>query len=577
MENTADKNDASNLPSLADSVEIRLEGKTIRVPHGTAVGDVFAEHDTGREQPPLAAIVHNRCVDLWTPLRANTVVKAVDYRMREGVAVYRRTASLILLEAVRQLFGPVDVAIGQAQQNGYFHSIDTEEPFSAEMMQSLEERMRELVADDIPLRAETVSLEEARTLFAEREAVSRLSLLRTWWDREVLLDLFGGICEIHHYPVAPSTGLIATWQLTFDDSDQSQPNGVIIRFPHRGAPREVRPFVNSPRLVQTYRETAEWLRLLGVETVGQLNALTIAGEAGELIRIAEGLHEKKIAQIADAICRSRETEPIRLVLIAGPSSSGKTTFSKRLSLQLQVNGVRPVALSTDNFYVNRVDTPLDEHGKYDYEAIEAIDLGLFNEVLAALLRGEEVLTPRFDFTLGERRSKDRWIPLRLEQGQVLVVEGIHGLNPRLTAAIPERQKFKIYINALTQVCVDDHNRIFTSDTRFLRRIVRDRCFRGYSATQTIENWPSVRRGEMRNIFPYQEEADEMFNSALPYEHAVLRLSAERFLLEVPPDHPSYVDAFRLSQFIKLFVPMFDESIPQTSLLREFIGGSFFAY
>jgi uridine kinase len=340
-------------------------------------------------------------------------------------------------------------------------------------------------------------------------------------------------------------------------------------------PHEIRPYRDSPQLFSVYRETRQWNEILGVETVGHLNELTVRGVASEVIRVAEGLHEKKVAAIADQI--GQQKDRIKLVLIAGPSASGKTTFAKRLGLQMMVNGIRPVSLSTDNFYVNREETPLDKHGKYDFEAIEAIDLDLFNDTLVGLLRGERVLSPRFDFTNGQRKPKDKWIPMQLLPGQVLVVEGIHGLNDRLTQAVETERKFKIYVSALTQLCIDDHNRIFTSDTRFLRRIVRDRLFRGYSAATSIENWPSVRRGELRNIFPFQEHADVMFNSALVYEQAILRMFAERFLLEVPQDHPSYVDAYRLLKFVNHFVPMFDERVPQISILREFVGGSGFRY
>jgi len=314
---------------------------------------------------------------------------------------------------------------------------------------------------------------------------------------------------------------------------------------------------------------------VGVEDVGHLNDLVIRGDASEVIRVSEGLHEKKTAEIADQI--TQKEQPIRLVLIAGPSASGKTTFSKRLSLQLRVNGVRPVALSMDNFYVNREDTPRGEDGAYDFESIDAIDLALFNDVLFRLLSGERVLTPKFDFPSGTRVSQDKWTPMQLEPGQVLVIEGIHGLNDRLTESIPADAKFKVYVSALTQLCIDDHNRIFTSDTRFLRRIVRDRMFRGYPAADTIETWPRVRRGEQRNIFPFQEQADVLFNSALVYEQAVLRLYAERFLLEVPQSHPSFSAAYRLLKFVQIFAPIFEASVPQISLLREFIGGSGFKY
>jgi uridine kinase len=350
---------------------------------------------------------------------------------------------------------------------------------------------------------------------------------------------------------------------------------VLLRFPTRQRPDLIAPMADSEQLRQVYHESRHWLSLLDVQTVGQLNAMTLEGGAGELIRVAEGLHEKKIAQIADKICHNGDQ--VRLVLIAGPSSSGKTTFSKRLSLQLKVNGVQPIMLSTDNFYVDRDKTPFDDEGHRDFEALDAIDLDLFNEVLPALLDGQEVLTPRYDFIAGKRKKRDKWRPMQLKHGQVLLVEGIHGLNPRLTEAIPEAHKFRIYVNALTQLCIDDHNRIFTSDTRLLRRIVRDRLFRGYAARDTIAVWPRVRRGEMRWIFPFHDAADVIFNSALVYECAVLRLYAERFLLEVPEEHPSFVNAYRLLRFVEHFVPMFDESIPETSLIREFIGKSLFDY
>ena len=549
-------------------VDVTIGGRTVRVPYMTPVGAVVEEHAPRGPHPALAAIVHHRCVDLDFPLRAPTEVVPVDYTTREGVLVYRRSAALLLLEAARQLHPGVRVTIGQALGNGYFHRIHLDWPFGQNDLRALDQRMRKLVDQDLPLRTETVSLHEAREIFTELGFSSTLRLLETWWEPHVPLVWCGGFCDIHQQPVAPSTGYLSVFQLVH------YPPGLILRFPPRGQPRMVQPYRDTPQLFQVYSETRSWNRLLGVESVGELNQVTVSGEASNLIRIAEGLHEKKIAHIADRVSAHDE---LALVLIAGPSASGKTTFAKRLSLQMMVNGVRPVALSTDNFYVNREDTPRDADGNYDFESIEAIDLELFNETLGRLLAGEEVLTPRFDFTRGRRRDREAWIPMRLEAGQVLMVEGIHGLNQRLTPAVPEARKFKIYVSALTQLCIDDHNRIFTSDTRLLRRIVRDRLFRGYSAATTIETWPSVRRGEMRNIFPHQEHADVMFNSALVYEKAVLRLFAERFLLEVPQDHPSFVNAYRLLRFVQNFVPMFDEKVPQISLLREFVGGSAFRY
>jgi uridine kinase len=549
-------------------VEIRLGERSYSVPYGTPVGEVLAVY--GPAEPlTLAAIVHNRCVDLSFPLTAGAEVRAVHYGMREGVLVYRRAASLILLEAARQLFGPAAASIGQSMGNGHLWEIRPQRAFAAEQAAPLEERMRELVARDLPLRTELVMLAEAKRIFSAAGEEDKLRLLKTWWESHVTLVYCGEFCDIHHYPVAPRTGLVRHFELL------PRPSGVLLRFPTRQRPDLIAPLEERPKLRQVYSERRDWLELLGVSSVGQLNELTLKGQAGELIRIAEGLHEKKIAQIADHICH--QAQPARLVLIAGPSSSGKTTFAARLSLQLRINGAQAVGLSTDNFYVNRGATPLDEHGEPDFEALDAIDLELFNRVLTQLLAGKEVLTPRYDFVRGRRRPKSQWRPLRLAPGQVLLVEGIHGLNPRLTAAVEEQHKFRIYTNAMTQLSLDDHNRIFTSDTRLLRRIVRDRLFRGYSAQQTIAAWARVRRGEQRWIFPFQEAADVIFNSELVYEHAVLRLYAERYLLEVPEEHPSFVDAYRLLRFVEYFVPMFDETIPETSLLREFIGGSYFQY
>jgi len=548
---------------------IKLADKDLRIPYGTPVGEVIAAHREPSSLPALAALVHNRCVDLAFPLCAPAEIFPVDYRMREGVLVYRRTAALVLLEAARQLWPEVRVIIGQAMGNGYHYQFQGERSITKAQVGKLRARMERLVAADMPLALERVHIDEAEEIFNKAEQPDKAQLLANHFEPFVTVVRLGAFRDIHHYPVAPSTGLIKTFEL------EHYPPGLILRFPSRWKPKQIGPYKDSPGLFAAYRETREWNAILGVENVGQLNALTVAGDAGQLIRVAEGLHEKKIAQIADRI--SQERQRVRLVTIAGPSSSGKTTFSKRLSLQLRVSGVVPVALSVDNFYVNREETPLDSKGKYDFEAIEAIDLDLFNETLVKLMSGQEVLTPKFNFETGKRAPREKWKPMKLDPGQILVVEGIHGLNDRLTADVPVEQKFKIYISALTQLCIDDHNRIFTSDTRFLRRIVRDRLYRGYSAAQTIANWPSVRRGELRNIFPFQDSADVMFNSALIYEQAVLRLYAERFLLEVPRDSSSFVDAYRLLRFVQHFVPMFDEPVPQISILREFVGGSAFNY
>jgi uridine kinase len=350
-------------------------------------------------------------------------------------------------------------------------------------------------------------------------------------------------------------------------------DGLLLRFPRDGEPAPA--LGPQPKLFATYRETREWNEAIGVANVGALNRVCLSGEIAEVIRIAEGFHEKKLAAIADAIAARRGEA--RAVLVAGPSASGKTTFIKRLDIQLRVNGLRPIGLSLDNYFIDRERTPHGADGKPDYEALAALDLDLFNEHLLALLEGRAVEVPQYDFVLGRRAGRERWRTLRLAADELLQIEGIHALNPRLTAAVPESAKYRVFISALTQLTLDDHNRIFTSDARLLRRIVRDRLFRGHDTTHSLEMWGAVRKGEARGIFPFQEQADVMFNSALLYEPAVLRVYAERFLLEVPREHPTYTEAFRLLKFLQWFVPVFEHDVPSTSILREFIGGSAFRY
>ena len=373
--------------------------------------------------------------------------------------------------------------------------------------------------------------------------------------------------SLMHGPVAPSAGGLGNFTL------QPYNGGVILRFPDRSVTRA--PEVSeTSNLFKVYRDTRRWNEIVGVGNVGQFNELCINGGVREIVKVAEGLHEKKIAEIADRVLASGK---VKLVLIAGPSSSGKTTFTKRLAVQLRVDGARPISLSLDNYYRNRDDTPRDEEGKFDFEAIEAIDLELLNQHLEALLAGAHVATPVFDFHTGKRRPPEMWESMQLGPDDILLIEGIHGLNERMTSAVAANLKFRCYVSALTQLTIDEHERIFTSDARLLRRIVRDRIYRGYPAEKTLDMWPSVRRGEQRHIFPFQEQAHAIFNSALVYEPAVLKTYAERFLFEVPTSSSAFLEADRLLHFLALFVPVFSEEVPQTSILREFIGGSSFSY
>jgi uridine kinase len=550
------------------TVVVSFEGERTRIPSGTTVAQFLAQRRPGGAADVLAALVNRRLVMLDFPLRGLAVeLESVRVSSREGEAVARRSASLVLLEAARELYPEVRLVVGQSLGGGYFFSWHGDTPLSAETVASLARRIEEICREDRPFTRWTATWEEAEALFRSRGEASKLGLLETFRSSTVPLVTCGHFVDIAHGAIVPSTGRIRGVALApYED-------GLLLRFPRNGDHTRLLPLSPQPRLFATYRETRRWNEVLGVANVGSLNRLSLSGGIAEVIRIAEGFQEKKIAQIADAVEARRDS--LRVVLVAGPSASGKTTFIRRLGIQLQVNGLRPVGLSLDNYFVDRGQTPAGADGKPDYESIEALDLEMFNAHLAALLRGEEVEVPRYDFTLGRRTARDRWTRQRLAPDQVLLIEGIHGLNHRLTASVAESAKFRVYISALTQLTLDDHNRIFTSDARLLRRIVRDRLFRGHPATRTLEMWGNVRRGEGRWIFPFQELADTIFNSALIYEPAVLRVFAERFLLEVPREHAAYTEAYRLLKFLAWFVPVFQDDVPQTSILREFIGGSAF--
>jgi uridine kinase len=547
------------------SVTVRYAGQRRQVAAGTTVIELLqACHGTAPLEV-VAALVNRRLVSLDFPLRGIQVeVEAVRVASREGQAVLRRSISLVLLEAAHELYPEARLVVGQSLGGGYFYSWKCHSPLTSDVVASLQRRMGEICDEDRPIVRRTVTLEEAEALFRGNGHTSTLQLLATHRSSTVPVVSCGEVVDIAHGPCAPSTGRVKGFTLALYE------DGLLLRFPRDGELPELRP---QPKLFAAYRETRAWNEVVGVAHVGSLNAACLSGEVAQVIQIAEGFHEKRIAQIADAI--AARAGQVRVVLVAGPSASGKTTFIQRLGIQLRVNGIQPVGLSLDNYFVDRAHKPLGEDGNPDYESLLALDLELFNAHLAALLRGEETHIPRYDFTVGRRLASDRWQRLRLAPHQVLLIEGIHALNPQLTAAVPPESTFKVFISALTQLTLDDHNRIFTSDARLLRRIVRDRLFRNHHATRTLEMWPGVRRGEVRWIFPFQESADVLFNSALVYEPAVLKVFAERFLLEVPREHPAYTEAYRLLKFLAWFVPVFQDDVPHTSLLREFIGGSAF--
>jgi uridine kinase len=551
------------------TVSIVFNGERIRAAYGTTVMQLLESKPNADPLPPLGALVSCRLRGLHYPLVSDCDVRTVDYCTKEGASIYRRTASFLLYEAVAELYPEARVEIGQSVGHGYFFDIEVPsgDPLTSEAAAAIDRAMHDIVKRDIPLVPVRIAVEEAIEIFERNGYPEKAQLLQTyphttvWW-----LDV-GSFQDFLHGPVAPSTGSIMLFAIN------SYAGGVILRFPDKKFQMRP-PRGKQSKLFAVYRETRAWNQEIGVHNVGQLNAAILRDETAEIIRVAEGFQEKKLANIADQIASSGDS--VHLILVAGPSSSGKTTFMKRLGVQLRVNGIKPVALSMDNYYVDRIKTPKRPDGMYDFESLGALDVELLNDHLQRLMAGQLVQTPLFSFTTG-KRDQESTIPLFIEDGHVLVMEGIHCLNEKISKTVDRSVKLKVYVSALTQLIIDPHSRIFTSDTRLIRRIVRDRLYRGYSAQETIRQWPSVRAGENRNIFPFQEEADVMFNSALVYEMCVLKNYAERFLLTVPRNVPEYTEAHRLLSFLEFFVPIFPEEVPENSILREFIGGSTFRY
>jgi len=558
----------------SETVKLVWEGREIEVPEGSTIDAVAASQ--GQEgsgwEAPIAAVLDGRLVSLGNVVYSGASVRLVRAWQGAGREVYRRSLGLVIQAAVRRVLPGVRLVVGQSLGGGVFYDWHGDPPPGGDTIATLEGEMRAIVDADLPIDLVRMGEAQARKLFEDRDEEEKLLLLETWWHESVRLVKLGDHHDIRHDPVAPTTGRLARFDLI------ELRGGVLLRFPEPGRGREgsvsTSPPVVVDALFDVFRETKDWNRILGVSTVGELNRACLTGDIEEIVRVAEGLHEQKVVHIAEEL---GNRGGVRLALIAGPSSSGKTTFSKRLSVQLKVLGLNPVAVSVDDYYVDREDTPRDRSGEYDFEALEAVDLTLFNEHLADLLEGREVRIPRYDFQSGRRVPAGRFRPMRLGEADVLIVEGIHALNPRLTESVPEGDKFRIYVSALAQLCLDSANRISTTDVRLLRRLVRDRHFRGYSAAQTLAKWPSVKRGESKNIFPYQDRAHTMFNSTLVYEVAVLKTFAQRYLLEVPHGDPVFLEAYRLLKFLDIFVGISPDMVARTSIIREFIGGSHFEY
>ncbi len=556
--------------SMAKNIEIRCVNKevTCKFPLGTTLGEIAKELSVDSKRPILGAFVNHRPKPLDYELVKPRMVEFIDYSYRDGQRMYLRTLSFILYASVRNLWPDSRLVIDHAISKGYFCELEgLNKTFTEEDVWLIADEMRSIIKQNIPIERKMILTETAVTLLETNGLLRKAELYRNYGRLYAPMFYLGDHVNFFYGHMLTSTGCIQNFGI------EKYYDGILLRFPIPANTNELEPAIKQDKLFGIFREHKKWAEILKVEDIPRLNAVTKAGQYGNLIKISEALHEKKIGEIATAITNKREK--VNIVLVAGPSSSGKTTFSRRLGIQLAVNGLHAIEISVDDFFVNRELTPTDEQGNYDFESLEAIDIPYFNDFLLRLTAGEEVEIPRFNFLLGQRAMSGK--KLKMEKDNILIIEGIHGLNPDLIPLIDPVKTYRIFVSALTQISIDEHTYIPTTDNRLLRRIIRDSKYRGYDAGTTIGRWPSVRRGEEKHIFPFQENADFMFNSALIYELAVIKKYASPLLKQVKENTPEYSEAVRLLIFNSYFEPIPEEEIPPTSVLREFLGGSSFDY
>lgn len=549
------------------TVKVKILGKTKEYPYGISYGEIVEEYQESSRYPIVLVMKDGKLCELHKKLKRDGVLEFVTTGDEIGHKTYKRSASLLLLKAVYHVAGRKNIkniVLHYSVASGYYYTIDGNVEITEEFLAQVKAYMRELVERKIPILKRSVGTSEAIEIFHEHGMYDKEKLFRFRRVSRVNIYSLDGFEDYFYGFMVNHTGYLKYFDLYPYDT------GMVLQLPERSNPQEVPPFVPKPKIFQIQKESERWGEMMQADTVGALNEQIVSKGASQLLLVAEALQESKISQIARTIAENKDK---KFIMIAGPSSSGKTTFSHRLSIQLAAHGLRPHPIAVDNYFVNREDTPLDSEGNYNFECLEAIDVKQFNEDMTRLLQGEEVELPYFNFKTGQREYRGNFMKLGKED--VLVIEGIHCLNDKLSSSLPTESKFKIYISALTQLNIDEHNRIPTTDGRLIRRIVRDARTRGTSAKQTIAMWNSVRRGEEENIFPYQESADVMFNSALIYELAVLKLYAEPLLFSIGKDEPEYNEAKRLLKFLDYFLGVPSESIPSNSILREFVGGGCF--
>ena len=549
-------------------IQIRCKNnkKSQKVAIGSTLSDIFSAFDLKMAYGPVSAKVNNKVEGLHYRVYNNKDVEFLDMYSPSGSRAYTRTLFFVLCKAVQDIYPQTDVVIDIPVSNGFYVDMRIGRPVTDIDVEKIRTRMQEIIDAKLPLRRFVVPTEEAIELFQQKGDIEKVKLLRTSGSIYTTYYEIDGYIDFYYGTLLTNTSQLYLFGL------EKYYDGMLLRIPSIKDPGQLGELTKQDKMFEIFKEHHRWQDIIGIRTVGDFNAAVEAGYTTDVINISEALQEKKIAKIAEEIAQRKG---VKLVLLAGPSSSGKTTTCKRLSIQLAVNGLKPLQISLDDYFVDREKTPKDENGEYDYESIYALDLQLINDQFNALFRGEEVELPKYDFQSG--KSKKSGKKLRMNADNVLVVEGIHALNPELTSQIPDEQIFRVYASALTTILLDNHNYIPTTDNRLLRRIIRDYKYRGVSAQETIHRWPSVRAGENKWIFPFQENADAMFNSAMLFELAVIKMQAEPLLQQVPENCEEYSEAYRLLKFLKYFKGIPYNNLPPTSLLREFLGGSSFHY
>ena len=552
---------------MGDMCKIKVDNTIKEYEEGTSFLDIAKEHQSEYDSDIVLVLKNKKLCELFKKVTNDCEIQFVTTKTSPGIEVYKRSATLIMLKAFYDVAGKKNIekiSVQYSLSKGYYCTVKGNITLNEELLNKVKSKMYEIVGENIIINKRSISTSSAINLFRRHKMYDKEKLFKFRRASKVNIYSLKGFEDYFYGYMVPRTGYIKHFDLFLYDE------GFVLQLPVKENPNEIPKFEPQNKLFKVLKESENWGKMLEIDTVGALNEQISNGNIKDIILVAEALQEKKIAEIASEMVNNPNN---KFIMIAGPSSSGKTSFSHRLSIQLRANGLKPYPIAVDNYFVNREFTPKDEDGNYDFETIEAIDVELFNKDMVALSKGEKISLPTYNFITGKREYKGKY--LQLGKGDILVIEGIHGLNDQLSYALPKDCKYKIYISALTQLNVDEHNRIPTTDGRLIRRMVRDARTRGISARDTINRWQSVRNGEENYIFPFQEEADVMLNSALVYELSVLKLYAEPLLFGIPKDVPEYVEAKRLLKFLDYFLGVSSEDIPHNSLVREFVGGSCF--